>query len=211
MTPVDMNWADIAILIIVLLSSLISILRGFVREALSLTGLVIAFWVAFTFSEALSAYLADHIEIPSIRVAVAFAALFIVTLILAAIVNYFAGQLVKKSGLSGSDRMLGIVFGVIRGVAVVAVLVLLAGLTALPQDPWWNESLFMTHFQELAIWLRGFLPPDIAGNFVYDVGVFDSIQSSTVGGAVDKAAEGAIDNAVQGNVNSTSSTGGVAK
>ncbi|GMR08321.1 MAG: hypothetical protein BMS9Abin26_1326 [Gammaproteobacteria bacterium] len=202
MTPADMNWADLAILIIILLSSLISILRGFVREALSLAGLIIAFWVAFTFSKDLSVYLAEQIKTPSIQIAAAFAILFIVTLILAAIVNYLAGQLVKKSGLSGSDRMLGIIFGVVRGVAVVAILVLLAGLTPLPQDAWWNESLFVQHFQELAIWLRGFLPADIASNFVYDVGVLDNAQNSAVGGAVEKAVEGAIDSAVQGSVNS---------
>jgi membrane protein required for colicin V production len=163
-----MNWVDIAILIIVFLSALISVLRGFVREALSLLGLVISFWVAFTFSKDLAVYLAKYIETPSLQLATAFAILFIVTLLLMAIVNYLAGQLVEKSGLSGTDRMLGVVFGIVRGIAIVAILVLLAGLTPLPQDPWWDQSMFLKHFEALAIWLRGFLPPDIASNFVYD-------------------------------------------
>jgi membrane protein required for colicin V production len=49
----------------------------------------------------------------------------------------------------------------------VAVLVLLAGLTTLPQDPWWSESVLLRHFQDLALWLRSFLPPDVAGNIHY--------------------------------------------
>jgi membrane protein required for colicin V production len=54
------------------------------------------------------------------------------------------------------------VFGIARGIVIVAVMVMLAGLTTLPQDPWWKESLLLAHFQDMAMWLRGFLPPDIA-------------------------------------------------
>ena len=67
-----------------------------------------------------------------------------------------------RSGLSATDRALGMVFGIARGIVIVAVMVMLAGLTTLPEDPWWRESLLLTHFQDVAIWLRGFLPPDIA-------------------------------------------------
>jgi len=63
--------------------------------------------------------------------------------------------------------MLGVIFGTLRGIAVVAMLVLLAGLTALPQDPWWQASVFMPYFERLALWLTGFLPPDIAAEFSY--------------------------------------------
>ena len=75
--------------------------------------------------------------------------------------------MIKKTGLSGTDRMVGIFFGVARGCMVVALLVLVAGLTALPQDPWWSESQFMHYFQDMAIWLRQFLPADYAKNIQY--------------------------------------------
>jgi membrane protein required for colicin V production len=78
-------------------------------------------------------------------------------------VNHLASQLVKRTGLTGTDRMIGMIFGVARGVVVVAVMVFLAGLTTLPQDPWWQESLLIGVFQELATWLRLTLAPDIAG------------------------------------------------
>jgi membrane protein required for colicin V production len=59
--------------------------------------------------------------------------------------------------------MLGILFGIARGVAVVALLVFVAGLTPLPEDPWWRESVLIGHFQEVAVWLKGFLPDDLGG------------------------------------------------
>ena len=162
-----MVWVDFAIIIIIALSALISVLRGFVKEALSLAAWILAFWVAFTFHQNLAAILADYIATPSLRLISAFALLFVVTLIIAALVNNLIGQIVKKTGLTGTDRMLGVVFGIARGTLIVAILVLMAGLTQLPADPWWHDSLFIKHFQELAIWLKEFLPKDIAANFKY--------------------------------------------
>jgi len=162
-----MVWVDYAIIIIVSLSALISVLRGFVREALSLAAWVLAFWVAFTFHQNLASILAKYIETPSLQLISAFALLFVVTLIIAALINNLVGQLVKKTGLTGTDRMLGILFGVARGAVIVAILVLMAGLTQIPNDPWWKESVFIVHFQNMAIWLKSFLPDDIAANFSY--------------------------------------------
>jgi membrane protein required for colicin V production len=77
-------------------------------------------------------------------------------------VNILVAQIVQHTGLTGTDRLLGIVFGLLRGVALITVLVLLAGLTPLPKDPWWSQSLFLPHFQNAALWLRNFLPPTFA-------------------------------------------------
>jgi len=162
-----MVWVDYAIIIIVTLSALISVLRGFVKEALSLVAWVLAFWVAFTFHQNLATVFAKYIDTPSLQLISAFALLFVVTLIITAIVNNLIATLVKKTGLSGTDRMLGVIFGIARGTVIVAILVLMAGLTQLPADPWWHDSIFIKHFQEMAIWLKGFLPEDIAANFHY--------------------------------------------
>jgi len=162
-----MVWVDYAIIIIITLSALISVLRGFVKEALSLVAWVLAFWVAFTFHQNLATVLTQYIDTPSLRLISAFALLFVVTLIIAAIVNNLVATLVKKTGLTGTDRMLGVIFGIARGTVIVAILVLMAGLTQLPADPWWQDSIFIKHFQEMAIWLKGFLPEDIAANFHY--------------------------------------------
>jgi len=159
--------ADYVILGLVGLSATVSLLRGFVREALSLAGWVLAFWVALTFTRDVAAILPPSISVPSARLAVGFLALFFGTLLAAALVNFLAAQLVERTGLSGSDRLLGVVFGVARGAVIVAILVLLAGFTALPQDPWWRASALLPHFQQMALWTRGFLPPDIAAQIRY--------------------------------------------
>lgn len=162
-----MNWVDYSILAIVAASVLISLWRGFTKEALSLAGWVIAAWVALTFADKLQVLLEPYIQVPSLRLIVAFAILFIATLFVAGFINYLAVQLIKKTGLSGTDRMIGIFFGVARGCVVVAVLVLVGGMTPMPQDPWWNQSQLMHYFQDMAIWLRQFLPADIAKSIQY--------------------------------------------
>lgn len=162
-----MNWVDYSILAVIGLSVLISVWRGFTKEALSLAGWILAAWVALTFADKLQVMLEPHIQVPSLRLIVAFAILFIATLFLAGFVNYLAVQVIKKTGLSGTDRMVGIFFGVARGCVVVAVLVLVGGMTPVPQDPWWNQSQLMHYFQDMAIWLRQFLPADIAKSIHY--------------------------------------------
>ncbi len=162
-----MTWADYTILSIVGISALISLVRGFVREAFSLAAWIAAFWVAWAFFRNLAVRLEPWIEAPSVRLAVAFGILMLATLLVGAVVNYLMGQLVDKTGISGTDRLIGMLFGAARGVLLVGILVLLAGLTAFPQDPWWKASVLIPHFQDLALWLRGLLPPDIAAWFSY--------------------------------------------
>jgi len=160
-----MNWADYVILGVILLSALISLLRGFVREAFSLGTWVLGFWVGFAFFRELSVQLEPWIAVASVRLGVAFATLLLATLLIGALVGYLAGQLVDKTGLSGTDRLIGTFFGVARGGLIVAILVLLAGLTPLPADRWWQESLLIPYFQELAVWLQGLLPADFGDKF----------------------------------------------
>jgi membrane protein required for colicin V production len=162
-----MLWIDILIIGIIALSAIISLVRGFVREALSLVTWVAAFWVAWLFFRPLAAPFEAWIEVPSIRLGVAYGILLIGVLLLGALINHFMTLLVNSTGLSGTDRLLGVFFGAARGAVVVAILILLAGLTPFPQDPWWRDSELIAYFQEMAVWLKQFLPADIAANFRY--------------------------------------------
>lgn len=164
-----MVWVDYVIIGIIALSGLIGLMRGLVREALSLIAWIAAIWVALSFAHYFADALHAYIALPSVRLMAAFAILFVTTLILAALINYLIAQLVDKTGLSGTDHLLGVFFGVARGVIVVAILVLLAGATPLPKDPWWQASVLIDDFQNVALWLRSLLPPDIAKNFVYEM------------------------------------------
>lgn len=162
-----MIWVDFFILGVILVSGLLSLWRGFVKEALSLITWIAAPVIAILFYEDFAPWFERWVSVPSARLALAFGILLVLVLILGGLVNYLVGQLVSKTGLTGTDRALGIVFGIARGVMVVGVLVLLAGLTQVPQDPWWKESVFLKHFVDLALWMRSFLPTDIAANIQY--------------------------------------------
>ena len=162
-----MNWVDYAIIAIVIVSVVISVFRGFLREAISLAGWVLAFWLAITFADDVSALFANWISQPSMRHGVVFIAIVLGTLLITAVVMYLVRIVVDKTEITGTDRALGIVFGVARGVVIVAILVLFAGLTALPKDPWWKESVFLPHFQVLAVEIQSLLPPEVATLFQY--------------------------------------------
>ncbi len=162
-----MIWVDYAIIAILVVSAGISLLRGFLREAISLLGWVLAFWLAYTFADDVSELFASYVSQPSMRQGLAFFAILVGTLVITAIVMYLVRLIVDKTEITGTDRALGIVFGIARGIVIVAILVLLAGLTALPKDPWWRESMFLPHFQVLAVEMRALLPPEFAGLFQY--------------------------------------------
>lgn len=139
-----MNWVDFVILGIIGLSALISLVRGFVREAISIATWIAAFVLARMLAGPLSQHLAAYIESPTLQFGAAFAAIFVTVLLTGALLNYLASLFVDKTGLSGTDRTLGVVFGAGRGLLVVVFLLLLAGLTSVPREVWWRESVLVT-------------------------------------------------------------------
>jgi len=167
MMEYQLIWIDYAIIGLVFISSIIGLVRGFIREAFSLVLWVVAIWVGLTFSRDFSSFLDGIISYPSARIATAFAVLFVITLILGAIISFLLGELVKRTGLTGSDRFAGMIFGIARGFVVVAIIIMLAGLTPLPEDSWWKESALIPPFQSLAIWLNDLIPSGLAGYVKY--------------------------------------------
>lgn len=162
-----MIWIDYAILAAVALSAIIGLFRGFFREALGLATWVVAFWLAFRLAEFGGGLLTEWVSVRSVRLAIAFGTVFIVVLVIGAVINYLIGKLVERTGFTGTDRALGGVFGVLRGVAALVLLVLVAGLTPVPRDAWWQESLFIGHLQAGALWVRGWLPADLAASIEF--------------------------------------------
>ena len=158
---------DLVIIGLIAVSTVISLARGFVREAFSLAIWVLAFWISWSFFRDLEVPLRAWIGSPTARLGIAFGILMIVTLTVGGLVNYLIIQLVERTGMSGTDRLIGMVFGAARGVLLVAVLVLLAGLTPMPGESWWVDSTLVGYFEELAFWLRDLLPPELAERFRY--------------------------------------------
>ena len=160
-----MSWLDLVVLVIIVLSALISLVRGFVKESISLLTWIVAGVLAFRYFSPLAVMLEPFVSAPTIRNVVAFAILFVSTLVVGAIVNFIFTQLVSKTGLSGTDRALGVVFGAARGVLIVTMVVLLASLTPMPEAEWWRDSASVGFFQQLAEWVRGVIPADAVGRF----------------------------------------------
>ena len=143
---------DYIIIGIIAFSIIVSLLRGFVREVLSLASWVVAFIVASQFYPSLAAYL-TQIDSLYIRNGTAIGILFVLTLIVGAIVNFVIAQLVDKTGLTGTDRVLGAAFGLLRGVLIVAaVLFFLDTFTNFEQTEWWKESKLIPHFGFIIEW-----------------------------------------------------------
>ena len=162
-----MNWVDFTIIGIILISTVISLFRGFVREILSLAAWVVAFWAAATYAEPAAALLEDYVSIPTARMVVAFVGVLIVALVACGLINYLIGSFIEKTGLSATDRILGGLFGVFRGVAIVMIAVLLAGLTTAPGASWWQDSQVTGPFETAALMIVDWLPPDLAKHFSY--------------------------------------------
>ena len=153
-----MEYADYVVLAIVAISILVGAIRGFVKEAFSLAVWAAAFLIAFQYSGAVAMQLENHIELPSVRTSLAFAGLFISILLVGGLLTFLVGKLVEKTGLSGTDRLLGGVFGGVRGLALVLAIMLFAGLTPVPQDPWWQQSRMIQSLMPLAEWSAQYLP-----------------------------------------------------
>jgi membrane protein required for colicin V production len=143
-----MNWADWFIIGILVVSCFFGLVRGFVREALSLVIWILAALGARIFTASLEPIF-TFIETPSLRTLTAFLSIFFGILLLGAIAQYFIGTLIKVSGLSFIDRTLGIGFGALRAWVLIMILLLVAlKLTNLHQDPWWQQSQLIPFFMQ---------------------------------------------------------------
>lgn len=151
---VDFVWLDWVIVVIIGVSTLISLKRGFFRESLSLVIWLLAFVVSLLFYPQAMVYLESMIESPSLRKAAAIALLFAIVLIAGGVASYLVTRLVHLTGLTGMDRLLGMVFGALRGVVIV-VLLLMLGQAILPlhQESWWQQAVLVPHFTRLEGWV----------------------------------------------------------
>jgi len=159
---------DYAVLLIVGLSILLSVMRGAVREVLALTSWVAAFLVANTYSVWLAAQLPAAIPSEALKLLAAFIILFLTVLLLMSLFAIAFSELVKTVGLGTFDRGLGAIFGFARGLLIVMVLVLMAGLTSLPQQHFWHDAMFSSPLEALTMKARVWLPEDFAKRLSYE-------------------------------------------
>jgi membrane protein required for colicin V production len=154
-----MNGADLVILILLTISSLVGLVRGLVKEVLSLVNWVVALAVAFIFKSSLAAALPfPDSASPVVRELGAAGLLFFATLILGVILVHALGELIKATGLTGTDRILGFGFGLVRGLVIVlAALIFLPALMPVAESSWWSESTLIPGFLQFEGWARELL------------------------------------------------------
>lgn len=163
-----MNGADYCVLAILLVSVGIGVFRGFVREAIGLVAWLLAIWLAWQHSEFIHPWLGGHLQSAEAKAWVARAIVFSVVVLIGDLVGFIAARIAHKAaGLSLVDRFLGLLFGLVRGFAIVGLLALLCMRLGLDAMPWWQESKLHTTVEYVAETVQGIAgdqPPEDAAD-----------------------------------------------
>ena len=163
-----MTGIDIVIFAGIFISGILSWLRGFVREFVSLLTWVLAIGITFLYSHRFATLLPDSFGGSSGRVVVAALILFFGVLLIGWLIATLIKRLLATVKLSSIDRIFGLAFGLTRGVAIISAIVLLLNLTTIPGEPWWRKSFFLPKFQNVAAYIHEQLPPELASYFKFD-------------------------------------------
>jgi membrane protein required for colicin V production len=167
-------WPDYAILAVIAISVLVGALRGFIKEVFSLLVWSAAFLIAYYFAGDVADLMEDAVTLPSARTAMGFVGLFVAVLLVGGLMNYLLGRLVESTGLTGTDRLLGGVFGAARGLVLIIAVLLVAGFTPIPADPWWKESLTIQRMMPLVRWAAGHLPESVVEQLDFEPEIKDA-------------------------------------
>jgi len=155
-----MNGLDACVITVILISLSIGLWRGLLYEVLSLLGWPIAFLLSKYLAEGLASVLPITEE--AVRITVAYVIVFVFALIGWSILVNLVSKMMKKIGVEWSDRLLGGLFGIIRGLLVVIVLTWLAGMTRIPEQPFWHGSVMSNTLEDVALLTKAWLPEDIS-------------------------------------------------
>jgi membrane protein required for colicin V production len=170
-----MTGFDIALVAVVALSALFAFVRGFIREVIALATWVVGFVLAIAYAGWLAGMFAWLDIAPAAKHVLAFAAILVIVLIVGALLSRTLGGVIRAVGLGFVDRMLGAAFGVARGLVVVVAFVLVAGVTVLPKQDWWQNSTLGRPLAEVALALKPYLPRAWADRLDYSApGVFSA-------------------------------------
>jgi membrane protein required for colicin V production len=139
-----------------------------VKELLALAAWVVAFLVAQFYAGALAVHVPAAVTDPALRPLAAFLVIFLATLLAMSVLAILASGLIRKAGLGPADRLLGAVFGLVRGLLVVLIGVLAAGLTSLPRERAWRDAMLSAPLEALALGVKPWLPADFGSRIRYD-------------------------------------------
>ena len=153
----ELNWVDYTLIGVLTLSMIMGLVRGFVREAMSLLTWIAAISIGIIYCESVSEWF-SAISMSGVRLLLAFVLLVLSILIIGGIISHFIGKLIKVTGFSFTDRLVGTLFGLGRGAAIIAVIVLVVNSSIVSQQPVWQTSVLAPEFKPAALWVKGKLP-----------------------------------------------------
>lgn len=153
---------DFVVLGIVGLSFLLGIGRGVISEILAVASWILAFLAAKTMHGSLAGVLTAWMSDPVLRKAMAMTAIVLFVLLAGTAARILIAKIVAAAGLGLVDRLLGGLFGLVRGILVAIVLVMLGGMTVLPRQPWWKDAALSPPLETLAVAAKGYLPQDLS-------------------------------------------------
>ena len=161
-----MTWFDYAVVAIVCLSVLLAVFRGVVREITALAGWAAALILSGLFAQQLAHWLPAALS-PMLRAVIAYLVIFLSVLLLCGLAGVLLAKLFRVAGLGFTDRAVGALFGLARGVLIVFVGVMLAGLTSLPKEPFWREAVLSGPVETAVLAAKPVLPKDLAQRIRY--------------------------------------------
>lgn len=162
-----MSSFDYVILAVIAVSGVLGFVRGFIKELMSLVAFIAAFFAALWWGPEAATWLIALIDNSLLRSAVAYVVMFILSLLAVGLLNMLLSALIERTGLSPADHGLGAVFGLVRGGLIITVLVIIAGYTQLPSEPWWRDSHLAKKAIDLVIGMKSYLPADVASWLPY--------------------------------------------
>jgi membrane protein required for colicin V production len=143
-----MNWTDYLLIALLAFSSIAGLMRGLLREVISLITWVAAVWIAWTFSSSLEPYLGGALRDAAVRPWAARAIIFVAVLLAGAATGALLSHFVRLTVFSGIDRLLGMLFGLLRGVVVLGLLAMLAHAVRLHEEPWYRGSMLVPYAEQ---------------------------------------------------------------
>jgi len=158
---IDLTIIDFAIIAIVLISVIIGLFRGFVKEALSITVWILSVFVSLKFYGEISGYFTGVTDNSTIRSGISISIIFIACLIIGSIISHLVSLLVKSTGLGGTDKLLGVIFGFLRGGLIAAAIMLIVSYTEFSKNPMWADSFLTKQMQPVVNWLDSFIPEKV--------------------------------------------------
>jgi membrane protein required for colicin V production len=164
-----MSWVDLLIVFVCLASAGFGLWRGFAKEALSVVTWLAAIWLAWRFSWTVEPVLGNWVAAPELKIWLARVVIFVIVILLGGLIAWLIRELIRHTGLSGTDRMLGSLVGLVRGVLIVGLVVIGLQLSGLDSDPWWQQARLKPYGERIAAGIRYYA--ELGGRYLEEEGI----------------------------------------